>query len=246
MNARTEDTRLEELQERRDELKREFDAIPENAGVDFHHWARNQHLLTSQEYDELLALETEAAQGTTPRVEKEEDDHGKSQAKAQYESISEMVAALNADYDRLQELREARDDHNSEVSWAGEDKMQSWRNVAPDDAEELAELEDAVTAVGTVCEDQDEARQLIEEDALEVQVRSGWVTPGEEMVPEEFTILLCTGGPAARIRGELDQYGQPSRAWIEYQDWGTPWMQYIGADQDVLLDYARVFYFGEG
>lgn len=72
--------------------------------------------------------------------------------------------------------------------------------------------------------DEDNARTTILEDALEVQVRSGWCNSKEDMEPEEFFILLCTGGPALRIRGRLDR-GEPSRCWLEYQDWGTPWTQ---------------------
>jgi hypothetical protein len=46
--------------------------------------------------------------------------------------------------------------------------------------------------------------------------------------------------------GELDQYLQPCRAWIEYQDWGTPWTEAPGIiSQDVLLQYCHQFYFGE-
>ena len=101
------------------------------------------------------------------------------QAKAQYESICEMVAALECDYERL-------------------------------------------------------------------QVRSGWRAPGDDAPePEEFYILLCTGGPAVRIRGELDPRGEPTRAWIEYQDWFEPWKQYFDTDQATLLVYCRCFYFGE-
>jgi hypothetical protein len=57
-------------------------------------------------------------------------------------------------------------------------------------------------------------------------------------------ILLCTGGPAVRIVGELDR-GTPCRAWLEYQDWGTPWTQYFGAKSDTLCEYAANFFFGE-
>lgn len=95
--------------------------------------------------------------------------------------------------------------------------------------------------------DEDEARQTIQEDALSVEVRSGWQSAGETLTPSEFAILLCTGGPAVRIRGELNEYNEPDRAWLEYQDWGTPWTQYFGNDvndiQDTLLAYAREFYF---
>jgi hypothetical protein len=90
--------------------------------------------------------------------------------------------------------------------------------------------------------DEDQARERIYEDPLEVLVRSGWSGQGEELTPEQFQILLCTGGPAVRILGELDDYGQPSRAWLEHQDWGTPWTEYH-ADHDTaaLLAYASQF-----
>ena len=54
------------------------------------------------------------------------------------------------------------------------------------------------------CKDQDEARERIEQDPLEVSIRSDWYTPGETPEPTEFRILLCTGGPAVQIKGELD------------------------------------------
>jgi hypothetical protein len=108
------------------------------------------------------------------------------------------------------------------------------------DAEELEELE----AAAGDCEDEDDARQRISEDPLSVEVRSGWASPGEPLEASEFCILLCTGGPAVRIRGELDR-GEPSRAWLEFQDWGTPWQQYFDASSDTLCEYASHFFFGE-
>jgi hypothetical protein len=92
------------------------------------------------------------------------------------------------------------------------------------------------------------AQRSIQEDALSVQVRSGWYQPGENPVkPEEFTILLCTGGPACRIIGELDECLQPETARIEHQDWFTPWKEYdINADQEEkVLEYCQQFYFGD-
>jgi len=94
--------------------------------------------------------------------------------------------------------------------------------------------------------DEDEARQQIQEDALSVQVRSGWANSPDEMEAEEFEILLCTGGPACRIVGELAR-NEPDRARIEYQDWFTPWIELVGIsseEQEALLTYAREFYFG--
>lgn len=92
------------------------------------------------------------------------------------------------------------------------------------------------------------AIQAIDDDPLSVMVRSGWYTPGESNIAnDEYEILLCTGGPAVRIRGELGRYSEPSSARIEYQDWGTPWTAFI-LDQNeeaVLLAYANHFYYGD-
>lgn len=108
----------------------------------------------------------------------------------------------------------------------------------------------------------DAARRWIEEDALSVEVRSGWVAPGawdaahgrDLAKPEEYCILLCTGGPACRIVGQLDEYCQPETACMEVQDWFQPWTEMrpvmLGTDvgdsaEDVMLGYARCFWFGE-
>jgi len=109
------------------------------------------------------------------------------------------------------------------------------------DFDDLTDLEDAAGD----CESEDDARTRIKKDALFVEVRSGWVTQGEELTAFEFNILITTGGPAVRIRGELNEHNEPHRAWLEVQDWYLPWTEYVGADQGVLLDYARCFYFGE-
>ena len=99
-------------------------------------------------------------------------------------------------------------------------------------------------------ESQDKARERIEGDALSVQVRYGWHTPGA-FVPaaglEDFEILLATGGPACRIIGKLDEHNEPESASIEHQDWGTPWtrLPMSGEDEGIVLTYCRQFYFGE-
>lgn len=158
-------------------------------------------------------------------------------------SIHEMVAALDCDYDRLEELREGRASY-SEENQSALDPIGAWNELNPEASEELAELE----AAAGECESEEQARERIQEDALSVEVRSGWHSPGKSSSPEEFQILLATGGPAVRIVGELDQYGEPCRAWLEVQDWFTPWTEYHGenADQGTLLRYASCFYFGEG
>jgi hypothetical protein len=139
-------------------------------------------------------------------------------------SICEMVAALECDYDRLEYLTDAG-------------------ALCADKATELRELKEAAGE----CTSREEAEQRIQEDALSVEVREDWHEPGyrDKDPATEFKILLSTGGPATRIIGELDN-GEPSRAWLEVQDWGTPWTQYFDISQDTLLAYARCFYFGEG
>jgi hypothetical protein len=90
------------------------------------------------------------------------------------------------------------------------------------------------------------AHEAIHQDALSVEVRGDWQSPGDtsQQHATEYRILLSTGGPATRISGELDQYGEPTTARLEAQDWFTPWTEYRDANEDVLLEYARVFYFG--
>ena len=104
------------------------------------------------------------------------------------------------------------------------------------------------------------AQQRIHESVLSVEVRSGWYSPQypEHQKPEEYSILLTTGGPALRLIGDLDEYGQPETARLEWQDWGTPWTEYnpghhedafkpedYDAYDSTLLAFASCFYFGE-
>ena len=95
--------------------------------------------------------------------------------------------------------------------------------------------------------ERDEARIAIEEDPLSIQIRSGWRSIGEKLEPEEFEILLCTGGPAVRIIGELDEHGQPYSPKLQYQDWFTQWEDYPleSEEEEILSSYCNVFYFGE-
>ena len=151
-------------------------------------------------------------------------DHAHENAAGWAETIAELTATLACDFDRLEELRDM-DERD------------------PDEQAELAELEEQAGEFS----DREAVEQRIHESPLEVSIRSGWYTPGDEHEPEEFRILLSTGGPALQIRGELNEYKEPSRAWLEYQDWGTPWTEYHGegCSQDDLLTFSRCFYFGE-
>jgi len=162
--------------------------------------------------------------------------------KRAFDSIAEMVAALECDYNRLEELRDDRDgydDPNDHVGNDADNSAEAWALDNPDEAEELAGM---VKDAGD-CKDQDEARERIEEDALSVEVGCWW-TPGSEAEPTEYRILLTTGGPAVRIVGDLGQHNEPHRARLEVQDWFKPWTEYH-CDEEILLAYARCFFFGE-
>lgn len=162
-----------------------------------------------------------------------------------YSALVEMVEALECDYDRLEELRSDRDAFTTATDESDVGVAATvWRASNPDEAEELRELEEAAGE----CTDREDAETRIHEAPLSVEVRTGWYTldGNSDRVPEEFVILLGTGGPATRIIGELDEHCEPSRARLQVQDWGTPWTDYRGGDSDALLTYCRCFYFGEG
>ncbi len=93
---------------------------------------------------------------------------------------------------------------------------------------------------------QDELRESVLDSALSVEFRSGWYSSlDDELVPEEFKILLTWGGPALRVTGELDDYG-PVNPKLQFQDWGTPWTDFeITEDQQKALNwFCNCFYFG--
>lgn len=135
----------------------------------------------------------------TPTTETTPETHSEQQARAQLESIKEMV----------QNLFDAQE---------------------KDDFEAI-----------------DEANERIQEDPLSIEIREDWHTVGERSPIAEYKILLCTGGPAVRIVGELSEYLEPQTAWLESQDWGIPWTRLHNiteAEQAALLTYAQLFYFG--
>lgn len=182
----------------------------------------------------------------TPSQAEAQENHGFTQAQAQTESIVAMVAALECDYDRLSTLRDERSDLVSaaEDPESEDETTEALNALATWHEENIEELNELQAAAGD-CADEEEARERIQENALSVEVRSGWDIVGGDMSASEFRIVLCTGGPHVEIRGELDNYGQPSRAWMQYQDWGTPMTQVFGVEQSTLLTYCSQFYFGE-
>jgi hypothetical protein len=111
----------------------------------------------------------------------------------------------------------------------------------------LAKLNNIPTGSLAYDREREEAEQTIHESVLSVMVRDGWRIPGTmdgTHEPEEYEILLTTGGPALRIIGQLGQCSEPETAEMQYQDWGTPWTRYPSPSAD-LIKFAQCFYFGD-
>jgi hypothetical protein len=206
----------------------------------------NTETTSQTEYNKQIEALGEMLNGKEFTSKTITEDHGRQQAEAQAAHISALVAALNCDYSRLQDLRDEREELAEAVKEAEKE------GTLTDDAQILAEWdEENAEGLNTLeheagdCADQDEARQRIQEDPLSVEVRGGWDVVGGDTSPAEFRIVLCTGGPHVEIRGDLDGYGIPHRAWLQYQDWGTPMSQFFMVEQSTLLEYCQEFYFGE-
>ena len=81
--------------------------------------------------------------------------------------------------------------------------------------------------------DMDEILEEIHQYPLEVKKTQG------------YELLLGTGGPAVRIVGKLNEYGEPETAELQGQDWGTRWERTENQDEKTLLQFAQHFHFGE-
>ena len=111
-------------------------------------------------------------------------------------------------------------------------------------------IQDQLARLKVACNGSDDdaygaIREEITESPLSLAVRSLWAEPGAPLEPGHFCILLTTGGPGLRIIGELGRYNCPESARLEFQDWGTPWAEYIPADSAVLDAWAGQFYWGD-
>ena len=165
-----------------------------------------------------------------------EDHRSEDQAKAQFENIRDMVRHL----EHVQSCHEADCGLSNADIFAGIGVY--YKAGHPTHGRK------ATTEEREQYHDEDRASRTIQEDPLSVEVRSDWHTPGaDDAGPTDYTILLCTGGPACRIIGTLNQYHEPDSARIEHQDCGTPWTEYrLDSDKEALvLTYARQFYYGD-
>ena len=157
---------------------------------------------------------------------------------AETESIAEALAAFAEDVNLESE----------EFTLRGPDGLAYWVNqdgfMIDEDPAQREELETLESEAGGA-DSEEEAREILQQDPLSVEYRSGWSHNPRELEPEEFCVLLCTGGPAVRIRGELGEHGAIYRARLEYQDWFTPWTHYSDADSATLVAYCEALGVGE-
>lgn len=110
---------------------------------------------------------------------------------------------------------------------------------------QLTTIKEMLQTVENATDDEREAaEQAIYDDPLAVDVRSGWVNVWTtEFEPVEYRVLLCTGGPAVQLEGELDDRNQPYNVQLQHQDWFEPWqtVPLTAEDTETLLTYARYF-----
>lgn len=154
-------------------------------------------------------------------------EHARQQAEAQLETIIALVKRVN-------HCNEC--DGHEDCELTDDDILEGL---------ELATGQEVTDEEREQYHDEEEARERVQESPLSVQVRSGWYDPRGDPEPEEYEILLCTGGPAVRIIGELGRWNQPETA--ELQCRFTPWVTFgTTVEQDeAMLTYAGLFYFGE-
>lgn len=102
----------------------------------------------------------------------------------------------------------------------------------------ISDLLDAHEAAPT-----DATLAAIEELPLETSVRcTSWSTRYDDLLADEYRILLCTGGPAVQITGDYDPDDGPVNAHIQYQDWFRPWraMPSTTEQDHALLRFANM------
>lgn len=115
----------------------------------------------------------------------------------------------------------------------------------------IAELYEIKSLISKLDSDDEEtvstAATEISESPISIEVKSDWHSIDEAATHTEYQIILCTGGPAVRITGRLDDDNEPITAKLQYQGWFTEWQDLsVTADEtEILLRYALHFYYGQ-
>ena len=154
------------------------------------------------------------------------------QATAENRSIEQAKSQLDTieQWHRIWTWADDADAESKDLSWV--DRQYIVRELDWNDDTDPATIREQI-------------EQLVQEDPLSVEVRSGWASVGDTLDAEEFCILLSTGGPAVRLRGTLSS-GSVDRCWLEHQDWFKPWELVMNSGaSDALVWYAERFYWGE-
>lgn len=180
------------------------------------------------------------------------------------EEIHRLMAALEVDFDQLEELKDFMQDLREDLAEVQEeldavlntinaeaedeekelqlDVYCSLNELAADVTDKIRAAEDELAKLQAIAgdfTDSDDVATELHNYPLSIDVRSGWTPVGGQLEAAEYSILLTTGGPAARIWGELDDDGTPTSARMEAQDWGTPWTDVYTDYDDALLEFAQ-------
>jgi hypothetical protein len=94
--------------------------------------------------------------------------------------------------------------------------------------------------------DNDDLQEELRGLALCQDVRTDWQSIGQDLEPTQYRLLLCTGGPAVQVVGDLDEAGDPCTARLQRQDWLTPWedVTLTEPEEEMLIWFAQSFYWG--
>jgi|SRR5690554_941608 len=150
----------------------------------------------------------------------------KNTAKAHIQNIVDLVDALNAEWIRI---------------WAARD-IDEDRVLDESERDELIELEKRAGGY----QSREDVEQAIQEKPLSIEVRSGWASSFHDFTPNEFRIVLCTGGPHVEIRGDIGLHGEPQDVKVFYADWAEKGEYSLSVEErEAVTEFCQQFYFGE-
>jgi len=117
------------------------------------------------------------------------------------------------------------------------------QDCAQRELESIVELMERYEKAG---DDDDALLREIWDTPLEVGFRAtGWTsfdrTYANGLEPDEYRIVLVTGGPAVQITGDYEAGRGVVNARIQHQNWFEPWADLDGSkDNDALYQFATL------